>query len=272
MARHHLPRLLPRLAAIASIAVLVLGAPLAGLATAAPADVTILGTAGLHARGAAIAVQVSVTCSSGLAVSIDVQLSQRVSSYEVRYGSSAAPVVCDGSAHRIRIGIVPRDQSTGAPGGPFKVGPAFVTASVSVCSVSCVDASDVRTVDVQSIILNSPRASTPSLTAWLPPTGTVEAAGAGVVVRLFYRCSPGVGGQLFGSLVQRTPNVTGDTLMTATAKVTPRCDGLSHGADLAFDAPGQPWHVGAAFLSLNGSACDADTCSDPRAFRTVTLE
>jgi len=267
--RQNLPRLLPRLAAIASIAGLVLVAPLASLATAAPADVTILGTAGLHARGAAIAVQVSVTCSSGLAGSINVELSQRVSSSVVRYGSSAAPVVCDDSAHRIRIGIVPRDQSTGALGGPFKVGPAFVTASVSVCSVSCVDASDVRTVDVQSIILNSPRVTTPSLTAWLPPTGTVEAAGAGVVVRLFYRCSSGVVSQLFGSLVQRTPN---DTLMTATAKVTPLCDGLSHGADLAFHAPGQPWHVGAAFLSLYGSACDADACSDPRAFRTVTLK
>lgn len=266
MLRQLCPR---RLTVVASVTGVLLVAPLVGLASAASTNVTLLSTAGLHARGAGIAVQVSVACSSGASGFVDVVLSQRVSPTRVQSGSSSAAVVCDGAAHRVRIGIVPRDPNTGALGSPFHVGPAFVTTNVNVCTDVCVNDRDAGTVDVQSIILNKERSSSANVTVKLPASGRVEARGAGAIVRLPYRCSRGTSGTFFATLVQRTPT---DTLISATAQVTPTCDGQDHAGLLAFHAPGEPWHRGPVFVTLTGTLCATAGCSDARALRTLTLE
>ncbi len=253
---------------VASVAGAVLAAPLAGLAGAADVHVTVLQTGGLHARGAGMAVQVSVTCSPGEVGFVDVLASQRVSQTAVYSGSSTTPVRCDGSAHRMRVGVVPRDPNTGSLTGPFKVGPAFVTATLSVCAGTCASSRDTRTVDVQAITLNTPWFVNPTLAVHLPDRGTVAARGAGAVVRISYRCSTGAAGTFSATLVQRTPT---DTLISATAQLGATCDGRDRTGVLGFHAPGVPWHAGPVFVLLTGSFCGDQGCFDPRALRTLSL-
>jgi len=107
------------------------------------------------------------------------------------------------------------------------------------------------------------------LTVTLPSQARVESAGAGVIVRVPYRCSTGVTSTFSAVLIERTSS-TAVTSSGGFEQAT--CSGLDRTGVLAFHAEAAAWRPGSAFLLLTSDICGNQSCR-PGAYahRTVTL-
>jgi len=138
---------------VASLSVISLGtaAVVASFASAAgavagKASISLAKRAELLARGAAVGVPVSVTCTAPTVPSgqspeqsLTVQLSEVVADNVVQQGFGAeSEFTCDGSAHTVTIFVTPGSNigpfGGGSPVRPFTDGTAFASAQLSLCS------------------------------------------------------------------------------------------------------------------------------------------
>ena len=148
-----MPSVKKGLLAVASLSVITLGAAAlvasfastAG-AVAGKASISLAERGELLARGAAVGVPVSVTCTAptvpsgqSLEQSLTVQLSEVVAGDVVQQGFGAeSDFTCDGSAHSVTIFVTP-GSNAGPFGGaspvrPFTDGTAFASARLSLCT------------------------------------------------------------------------------------------------------------------------------------------
>lgn len=110
------------------------------------ATISLTKQAELLARGAAVGVPVSITCTapsvpSGQSLSqyVSVQLSEVVLDNVVQQGyGTASEFTCDGSVHTVTVYVAP--GSSGGPYGgtpmrPMTDGTAFASAQLSICSL-----------------------------------------------------------------------------------------------------------------------------------------
>jgi len=213
-----------------------------------------------------------LTCPAGLVVGVDVRVTQSAAGGSLVRGQGGRAVSCTGTAITRRIAVSSADaRITGATSAPpFKAGAAFVTATFFVCDeVRCVSAAHSRTVQAANVVLNAARFSTPAVVVTLPPQARVQAAGAGVIVRVPYRCSAGLTLSFSAVFIERTSS----TAVTSTPIFElATCSGLGTTRFMAFHADAAAWRPGSAFMILNGEICGTRECrSGTYAHRTLTL-
>jgi hypothetical protein len=137
----------------AALVAILAGALLALFATAGPAvaffsgglflDVQVESPATLVARGAAVDVQLEVTCNAIGTAYVNVSVTQKAGS-GVAQGYGFTEVGCTGSGQQITI----RVQATG-DGKAFKQGTAVATAQISGCNnTTCGSETDSETIDI----------------------------------------------------------------------------------------------------------------------------
>jgi hypothetical protein len=176
---------------------------------------------------------------------------------------------CKGRVDRLVVGLTPSGGES-EEGAPFEPGSAFVSGTVASCTeFECSSADATQSVRLRERTINRATFTDSALTLALPKTGTIEAAGAGATVKIGYTCQAGVVGSFFGTLAQRA----GDAVALGYDGMEITCDQIHRSGILAFHATTAAWKAGAAFLTLEGEACDAGyTCAHhPHTFRTLTL-
>jgi hypothetical protein len=249
------------------IASALVGAP----AHAADPSIALRPGGALHARGAAIVVEATLTCPAGMDVAIGVRVTQRRADGSLVRGMGQRPVRCTGAAMTRRIAASSADvRFTGLNSGrPFFAGPAFVSASIGLCDeVTCVNVVSSRTVQLANVTLNAAQFSSTSLAVSLPARATLQAAGAGVLVRMPYRCAAGVTGTFELVLIERTSTAA---VTSASDGVVATCSGLNRTGIASFHAEAAPWRPGSAFVVLTGGFCGSQGCLTSYAHRTLTL-
>jgi hypothetical protein len=106
-------------------------------------DVSIQSPAHLVARGAAVTIPITTTCSGSQAY-LSVQITERVGK-KVASGSTFLTVGCTGSRQQLAV-TVPASSST-----VFSKGTAYVTASLTGCTYSfCGEENNSATIQVAS--------------------------------------------------------------------------------------------------------------------------
>lgn len=251
----------------------VVGSLVVGMSPAQAADpsVTLRPGGALHARGAAIVVEATVTCPAGLVAGVDVRATQVRADGSLVRGQGARAVSCTGAAITRRIAVSSADLRinglTSAP--PFTAGAVFATASFSFCDeIRCITATNSRTVQAANVLLDAARFSSSTLVVTLPAQGSVEAAGGGVIVRVPYRCAAGLTASFNAVLVERT---SAAAVTSAAANEQVPCSGLDRTRILAFHAEAAAWRTGSAFVVLGGDVCGTQGCRPVYAHRTLTL-
>jgi len=111
----------------------------AGAQTVTSIDVV---SATLVAKGAALDVNLTVTCEAGASGSAGATVTQR-SGNVIMQGSGSATFVCTGEPQTVTVRVV-----AAAGGAPFRSGDAVVSAYVIACSFECQSASTNETVRV----------------------------------------------------------------------------------------------------------------------------
>jgi hypothetical protein len=244
-----------------------------GPAQAASGTVSVLPQASLNANGAGVTLQLSLTCPAGSTFSTTASLTQRISRTAAANGSgSSAPDSCSGTPQSVRVGVGGGLSTTSAP--PFILNTAFTSVTVQICDdpndfSSCVTQRVSRTVQLRALGLSKPAFSTPNFSVTLPGQATVEARGAGAIVKVPYQCTSTVQGTLALMLSQRV----GKTVLSGFDNVQVVCDSSAQTGVMSFQASGPFWHTGAAFVLLSESQlCDESNCSfGGIAFRTLNL-
>jgi hypothetical protein len=258
---------------VSSLIVALIGV---SVATIAPAQAVTGGAslsaqAGLTASGAGLTLQLTVTCPKGTSFTAIGTVTQRVSSTASATGTGdAASKACSGAAQTQRIGVPASPREGSAAARPFIVSSAFVTVSVGFCDQqSCVTRKLARSVSVVALTLNQSTYSSPDFTISLPSTGTVEAQGAGAIIRVPYRCAPNTAGLFSATLSERT----GAYVYTGVDSAEVTCNSATQTGVLAFHADGAFWHAGPVFVRvLLDSFCGPPFCGAATiAFRTLTL-
>ncbi len=127
---------------------LLLGLPLLAVGVAAPASaqtapsIDVASSATLVARGAALSLDVTVTCEAGYTAYISVAASER-SSNAIAQGYGSQTIICTGEPQTITMPVV------AGPGAPFRRGVAVVTAYLTVCYYDyCQTVTTTETVQV----------------------------------------------------------------------------------------------------------------------------
>jgi hypothetical protein len=260
-----------------ALLVALVGLALAAVATPAEAvsgSVQLLPQAGLHAKGAGVTLQLTLTCPKGDIYSVGSTVTQRLSETTSATGSgpSGANGTCSGSPQALRDGLLagdPTGTNTALP-NPFVLGAAFASTRVTICDANqtCLTRKAARTVQVQAVILNKSFSNNSSLSTSIPPQGKIEARGAGAVIVLPYRCSKGLTGSLSLVLGQRTSR----GVMTSSDDTgTLDCDATGKTGVVAFHAPRPFWQAGSAFAVLNGFLCDGNGNCNVQAFAFRSL-
>ncbi len=237
-----------------------------GSAQAVTQSMSISSQAGVTASGAGLTLQLNVNCPKGATFSTNASVTQRFSSTEAATGSGASIArPCTGTAQTQRVGIAATKR-------PFIVGPAFVSTTAAICDdqYNCVPLKAARTVSAVSLTLNQANYTSGGFSLGLPPTGTVEAKGAGALVRVPYRCDPGTFGDFTGRLVERTAGY----VYTGQDYFSVECTSSNRTGVLAFHAVGPFWHAGPVFVLVDANyLCTPTVCGSGQsvAFRTLTL-
>jgi hypothetical protein len=241
-------------------------------AHAAEPGITLLPGGALHARGAAIVVEATLTCPAGQFVVVNVAATQVAADGSLVRGLGQRGVSCTGAAMTRRLSVSSADpRFTGVTTGrPFTAGAAFVTASFQWCDeVRCETETHSRSVQAASgVTMNAAQFTSSSLVMSLPAQATLEAAGAGVLVRVPYRCATSLTGAFQAVLIERT-STTAVTSSSAGNELT--CSGVNRTGVLSFHAESAAWKKGTAFIILNGDVCGGQGCLNGYAHRTLTL-
>jgi len=240
-------------------------------ANAADPTITLRPGGALHARGAAIVVEATLTCPAGVDIGVSVRVTQRRADGSLVRGLGQRPLRCSGAAITRRVAASSADvRLTGLnSGAPFVAGAAFVTASFGICDeVRCVSAVHSRTVQLAKVRMNAAQFSSASLAVSLPAQATLQASGAGVLVRVPYRCATGFTGSFELTLIERTSTAA---VTSAADGVAATCSGLNRTGIASFHADAAAWRPGSAFVVLTGSVCGSQGCLPAYAHRTVTL-
>lgn len=253
---------------------LVAGTVLSGATPAHAADPGLdLREAGaLQARGAGIAVEVVVTCPPGGVFGLSGRATQRRVDGSIVTGYGDRVVACTGTARVARLTLSTASPYAGiSRAAPFRAGAAFVTVDTGVCdALGCRTVSSSRAVQVPARLLDAPRVTGSELVAALPGSATLEAGGAGVLVRVPYRCPAGSRGDLEAALEQRTSRAA---VTSASATTSLTCDGTQRSAVLALHAVAAAWRTGVAVVGARGSLCrtDGSECRNHYAQRVVAV-
>jgi hypothetical protein len=275
----------PSMRRVRSVAVALLagvGATLVATPPAAAAEmrVAIRADGAVQARGAAMVVIVTATCDPGTRPTLTVEVTQRLADRRVARGSGfGAPVNCTGAPEVMRIAI--RANGGNDCGGcsstatPFLATSAFVSATLRDCSQTCDGPTASRTVELVRDVptFSRPRSATSRSRIYLDAaTATVEAGGAGVTVRIPYKCSPTVSSESVNvALLQRTSidTVTGGRIFPSGWT----CTGIKRVGVAVFHADATLWRQGPAYLILSGGFCapGSGQCEVPYAHTTVTV-
>jgi len=247
---------------------LLVGAP---PAYAADSTVTVRADGAVRARGAAIVVVVNVTCSGSAEFppSLSLRATQRLADGTLLRGSGHAPDVCTGSP--TRVALTAQDFGTGEGLKPFRVGSVFVTATLQECGFeTCETTAASRTVRLADVALGVPTYTSARFSLRLPSSASLEADGAGAIIRVTYSCPGDERVFLNLSLHQRTSA----RVTSAGTDGRHRCPGLNKTAVAAFHAEAFPWIRGPAYVILNGQACldpDNQDCATAYAHRLLTV-
>jgi hypothetical protein len=141
-----LRRLVVRIIFLGSLSLALVA--VSGLPAAAQPTVTVeLGqTATLVARGAAVQVPVSYSCSPDAAfTALSVTVNERVGGNRIAQGGLVtSDLICDGAQHTALVTV------TSITGNAFHKGVAFVQADLSACDVNgnCVDVPTSGTINI----------------------------------------------------------------------------------------------------------------------------
>jgi hypothetical protein len=248
----------------------LLGAVLVGVppAIAVEPTLSIRARAALHARGAAVVVEATETCPVGEMLALNAEVTQRLPDGSLIGGSGHRGVPCTGAPQTTRI-AVPSAHTVQRGGQPFMTGPAFVTVSSSFCDPGCRTRVAARTVQGAAFTMNVARFTNSGLTLTLPPSASLEASGAGTIVRVPYRCTADMQGIFEARLLQRTSaNAVTENIVNRTFV----CSGINRTGVFAFHAISAAWVPGPAFLMLHGGICDDQRCDDGvYAHRSLTV-
>jgi hypothetical protein len=169
------------------------------------------------------------------------------------------------------VALTAQDFGTGEGSKPFRVGSVFVTATLQECDFeTCETTAASRTVRLADVALGVPTFTSARFSLRLPSSASLEADGAGAMIRVTYSCPGNERVFLNLSLHQRTP--AGVT--SAGTDGRHRCPGLNKTAVAAFHAEAFPWIRGPAYVILNGQACldpDNQDCAPAYAHRLLTV-
>jgi hypothetical protein len=244
-----------------------------GISPASAADPTITVRPGgaLHARGAAVVIQATVSCPAGALITVSARATQRKADGSLVRGFAQRPVRCTGAAITRRIAVSSADiRFTGSnSGAPFVIGAVFATASFQMCDdVRCVTAVHSRTVQAANVLLNAAQFTSASLVASLPAQAALQASGAGVLIRVPYRCAAGLTATIDLVLIERTSTAA---VTSSFDGVEAPCSGLNRTAVVTFHADVAAWRPGSAFAVLGGQVCGGQGCQPAYAHRTLAL-
>jgi hypothetical protein len=197
----------------------------------------------VQARGAAMVLMTTVTCDPDTTFFpvLSIQVTQRLAGGTLARGTDnfPRPIRCTGSPQRLRVAIRATGQFSDFPvssAPPFAPTSAFVTASLLDCNDTCQGVSTSRTVKLAKDVptFSQPRATTTRSRVYPDAaTATLEAGGAGVTVRVPYKCAPTVTGRLDVALTQRTSS---HTITSADVPTAATCTGLKRVGVAVFHA------------------------------------
>jgi hypothetical protein len=216
-------------------ALIVIAVCPAGSADAAAPGVTLEGVS-YHADGAVLRVHGSVTCpAEPFAPSGSVELAQNVGNGLMQRRVVSFETPCDGTPHRVDVGVPAFGEQQSDSGRPWRPGP--VAVSMDLFTVEGGQLSDHRIMTIGA----------PDATDELTAAAAVRGGGLALHVRFSFACREEDPPFLDVLVAQRAAAglVQGDV-----AAVTPTCDGAEHRYDVFLRPQFAVWGSSPVFVRL----------------------